>query len=422
MINPRRIAFNLILEWQDSQTFPNLALKNALRSVEDDRDRRFVTALVYGVVERKITLDHYISKCSDRPLERLSNTVRTALWLGIYQMFYLDVPHAAACDTTVKLIKATRQSQSAGFVNAVLRRCSREKEALLLLKKADFSVRYSIHPSLVELLLEQYGKERFVAMMEAFYAPDRTMYLYHNFKRCSESELLQALELNGVRLQKTDLPHLFLSASGFGVEATEAFANGWFHVVGYHSAKAALFMPKDANAIDLCAAPGGKTFVMATLTDKPIRACDVHLHKVRLLENAAARLGHANVQVILNDSAVYKDEWTETADFVLCDVPCSGLGIMGKKPDIKYKLSQNDDLLIIQRQILRNGAAYLRKGGRLVYSTCTLDRRENEEQVQLFLQENPDFKPDVELLKDGMETFFPEAGKDGFFIAVMKKG
>lgn len=422
MINPRRIAFNLIIEWLKSQTFPNLALKNALRTVEDDRDRRFITALVYGVVERKITLDHYISKCSDRPLERLSDAVRAALWLGIYQMFYLDIPHAAACDTTVDLIKATRQSQSAGFVNAVLRHCAREKESLLFLKKADFSVRYSINSSLVDLLLEQYGKEQFVAMMEAFSASDRSMYLYHNFKRCSEAELYQALEGHGIKLKKTDLPHLYLSESGFGVEATEAFSNGWFHVVGYHSAKAALFMPKDTETIDLCAAPGGKTFIMATLTAKTIRACDVHQHKVRLLENAAARLGHSNVQSVFNDGIVYREEWAETADFVLCDVPCSGLGIMGKKPDIKYKTSQNDDLLIIQRQILRNGAAYLRKGGRLVYSTCTLDYRENQDQIQRFLKENPDFKPDVEAMTDGMATFFPQMGRDGFFIAVMKKG
>ncbi len=419
MMNPRFIALKLLIDWEKRKTFPNLALKSELRSVASERDRRFISALVYGVVQRKITLDHFIAKCSERPIDRLSVDVRSALRMGIYQMFYLDVPDAAACDTTVSLFKGSR---SGGFVNAVLRRCAREKETLLLLKKVDFSVRYSIDPQLVDLLLEQYGKERFVAIMEEIAVPSRSIFLFHNTSIIDEAKFLRSMEEDGVMLSKTHLPHLFQAENGFAIEESDGYRMGWYHVVGLHSAETALLMPEGAEAIDLCAAPGGKTFVMAIGTKRVIRSCDIHPHKAELLEKAASRLHHSHVCALCKDATVLDVGWTESADFVLCDVPCSGLGIMGKKPDIKYKRYNSEEFTSVQFRILQNGAAYLRSGGRLVYSTCTLDRRENEDQIQRFLSENPEFSLDVAALPNGMVTYFPKNGADGFFIAALKKG
>ncbi len=422
-MEPRLIAYSLIEDWETKKTFPNLALKNALRSVADVRDRRFITAVVYGVVERKITLDHFLSQCSERRLEKLSPAVLSVLRMGLYQMFYMQIPASAACNTSVDLIKKRGMAHSAGFVNAVLRRCNREREALLALKKADFSVRYSILAELVDLMLEQYGKERFVAMMEGIRKADTSVYLFHNIKRGTAEDFLKMMQAEGVVLESTALSNLYRTTVGFSVDESPCFRDGWFHVVGRHSAEAALLMPKDcAQVMDLCAAPGGKTFIMAAMCNGTVRAFDVHPHKVSQLEKSAHRLGHKNVMAGLADASVFDARYAETADFVLCDVPCSGLGIMGKKPDIKYKKYRSEDFTVLQQKILQNGARYLKRGGRLVYSTCTIDRRENEQTVECFLKENPTFSYDTAAMDDGYKVYLPEQGADGFFIAVLKKG
>lgn len=423
MKTPREIAYNLIEEWESKSTFPNLALKNALRFVQNERDRRFITALVYGVVEKKITLDHFINCCSERKTPKIEVPVLSVLRMGIYQMFYMQVPASAACNTSVELIKQRGLARSAGYVNAVLRRCDREKETLLLLKKTDFSVRYSIDPHLVDILLEQYGKEAFVSIMENICMPDTAVYLYHNSKRGSEVEFLSLLSAENIDVASTDIPHLFKTAVGFSVENSAAYQNGWFHIVGYHSAQAAEYMPKSAKKVmDLCAAPGGKTFVMAAQTDGTVFSFDLHEHKVQNLQSSAKRLGHNNIVATTADSSVLMQEHSNSADFVLCDVPCSGLGMLGKKPDIKYKQYNSADFTDVQYQILEQGARYLKPGCRLVYSTCTIDRRENEELVDRFLQQNPAFTLDETAITNGRQTYLPKRGADGFFIAVLKKG
>ncbi len=423
MTEARRIAFQLIYEWETKQTFPNLALKSALRSVRDERDRRFITALVYGVVERKITLDHYLAQCSDRKAEGLSPAVRSALRMGIYQLFYMHIPASAACNTTVALLKQQGHAYSAGYVNAVLRRCDRERETLLQLKKADFSVRYSMDPALVDLLLAQYGKGTFVRIMDHLSQPSTDLYLFHNIKKCSVQQFLNRLEEEGVSLEPTDLPQLYRAKRGFPIEQSGAYRAGFYHIVGYHSALAALQVPKEAKRIlDLCAAPGGKTFVMAAVTDAEVIAFDLHPHKVEALKNNAARLGHLHVTARTGDSTRRIPSLENAAEFVLADVPCSGLGMLGKKPDIKYKYPDSERLTAIQKNILSNGASYLREGGILVYSTCTIDQRENEQIIQWFLDTHPEFTPEQTPSVPGQKTFLPLDGQDGFFIAVLKKG
>ena len=418
----RAIAYNLIRDWDESGEYPNLALKNALRTVGEERDRRFISAIVYGVVEKKITLDHFIQKCSSRPFEKISSAILNALRMGVYQMFYLDVPESAACNTTVEIVKTSGFSHSSGFVNAVLRRCAREKDELMLLKKADYSVRFSIAPQIVDLLLEQYGKETFLKIIEGIHLQDRSIYLFHNHRKCSESEFVVAMRDEGVEVEPSEIPHLFKASKGFSIETSNAYNKGLFHVIGLNSARAASLAPTDARVIlDLCAAPGGKTFVMAANTEAEMFSFDIHVHKVELMNKSAKRLGHHRITFLNGDSSVINPRFIEVADFVLCDVPCSGLGIMGKKPDIKYKDCDNTSLIETQYKILENGAQYLKKGGLLVYSTCTLDRRENENQVCRFLKEHLDFSLDQEVLKDGMKTYLPNGCEDGFFIAALRK-
>lgn len=419
----RAIALKLLIEYEERHTFPNLALKEALRKVEKERDRRFITALVYGVLERKITLDHFLSECCDKKLSSLSSSVLSALRMGVYQLFYMDIPPSAACNTSVMLAKSEGFSYSAGFINAILRRCIREKEQLMLLKKASFSVRYSILPFLVDLLLEQYGKETFIAIMEQGCKKEEYHYLFHNKKKCSEDAFFTALESEGISLEKTDLPHLYKTKTSFSVEGSKAYQKGLYHIIGYHSAMAALLIPANAKEIlDLCAAPGGKTFAMACRTDGMIRAYDLHPHKVQLLKKNAERMGHQNVLACLGNSSIFDPSLSESADFVLCDVPCSGLGMIGKKPDIKYKEYDGVELREIQGRILDNASKYLKAGGRLVYSTCTIDRRENEQQIERFLMVHPEFERDCSDFPNGEKLFLPNADGDGFYIAVLKKG
>lgn len=418
----RTIAYNLIRDWDEHAEYPNLALKNALRTVGDERDKRFISAIVYGVVEKKITLDHFISQCSARPLNKISPAILNALRMGIYQMFYLNIPESAACNTMVEIIKTSGFSHSSGFVNAVLRRCAREKDDLLLLKKTDYSVRFSIAPQIVDLLLEQYGKETFLKIIEGIETQDHSIYLFHNHCKGTEKDFISAMRNEGVELETSEIPHLFKASKGFSVEASAAYKSGWFHVIGVNSARAAALAPIDAKVIlDLCAAPGGKTFVMAANTDAKIFSFDIHPHKVDLMKKTATRLGHNNVSFVSGDSSILNPKLIDSADFVLCDVPCSGLGIMGKKPDIKYKDYDSVSLRETQYKILENGSQYLKKGCLLVYSTCTLDCRENEEQVDRFLKEHPDFHLDKTVFKNGMETYLPDGSTDGFFIAALRK-
>ena len=402
---------------------PLLYPLRGLRKVEKERDRRFITALVYGVLERKITLDHFLSQCCDKKLASLSPSVLSALRMGVYQLFYMDIPPSAACNTSVMLAKSEGFSYSAGLINAVLRRCIREKDQLMILKKASFSVRYSISPFLVDLLLEQYGKETFISIMENGCKKEEYLYLFHNKKKCSEDALLSALESEGISPEKADLPYLYKTKTSFSVEGSQAYQKGFYHIIGYHSAMAALLMPENAkNILDLCAAPGGKTVAMASRTNGRIRAYNVHPHKVQLLKKSAERMGHQNVSACLGDSSIYDPSLDESAEFILCDVPCSGLGMIGKKPDIKYKEYDGAELLEIQGKILENASKYLKAGGRLVYSTCTIDRRENEQQIERFLNTHPEFEKDYSDIANGETLFLPNADGDGFFIAVLKKG
>ncbi len=416
----RKIAYELINEWEEKSTFPNLALKNTLRAITDQRDRRFITALVYGVVERKITLDHFIEKCTDH--KKIESTIRSILRMGIYQMFYMNVPSSAACNTSVDLAKEVGFFRSCGLVNAVLRRCDREREELLLLKKASFSVRYSIAPQLVDLILNQYGKETFIAMMERESGSKNSIHLYHNIKRGSKSDFLKIMQQEGFELEETPSKHLYKVFGNYSPEHSAAFLDGWCHVVGPHSAKAALLLQAGAVGImDLCAAPGGKTYILASLTDETVEAFDIHPHKIHLLQKEAKRLGHNNIIVTQHDATQLMSEHLNKADFVLCDVPCSGLGMIFKKPDIKYKSYCSSEFTQKQYAILKNGARYLKSGGRLVYSTCTIDRRENEELIELFLEEHPTFSKDGSVLDQGEQLFLPVNGEDGFYIAVLKK-
>ena len=429
-----RLAAALALVRQEQNGYANLVLDAVLEKQPlDAREKAFASALFYGVVERLLTLDWALGRCLARPLEKLDAPVRSALRCGLYEARYMRTPAAAAVSEAVGLCRRLKKSSAAGLVNAVLRRA-----AALDPERAEFSdpvkalmVRYSVGRPVVELLLEQYPAEAEAILRSFFEKPPVT--LRCNTLRCTPAELCGRLAAEGVKAEPLALPGAVGAVFSGSPVATDCFANGLYHVQGLASQAAAVSLgaAPGQKVLDLCAAPGGKSLVLAQQMENTGRLyCrDAAENRLSLIRAALARCGVTNAEVAAGDAAEY-DPALAGADRVLCDVPCSGLGIIAKKPDIRYKsLAGGQALRDTQRKILANAARYLKKGGRLVYSTCTFDGRENGGIVRAFLAENPDFSlceapvclPGARS-EQGMLTLLPGiAGPDGFFIALLEK-
>lgn len=398
--------------------YANLVLGQALTAASlDGRDAAFASALFYGALERHRTLEYVIAAASGRPWERIDPACRGILLVASCQLLYMDkVPASAAVNEAVKQIKHTKKSYLGGFVNAVLRKIERDKSGFL--PPADRpDLVYSCEPTLIASLLSDYGEEAAFAVLEHSLIPAPTVLRVNPLKTTDEA-FLSALEADGREPTLAALHTVILGKPG-SLENTSWYRDGLFHVQSRASALAAEALeatPGD-RVLDCCAAPGGKTFTVAELMGDrgEIVAGDCHAHRVALIEAGAARLGLSSVHPRLLDAAAPHD--TGLFDRVLCDVPCSGLGMMAEKPDIKDKTTASfADLPPLQTAILTESASHLKPGGRLVYSTCTLRRAENEAVTAAFLAEHPAFR----LLSE--KTYFPHIdGTSGFYIAVMER-
>lgn len=430
MDNARQTALNILIEYDKLATFPNLSLKKHLRRLDSKRDCSFITALVYGVIEKRITLDYYISKVSSVKLKKINVCVLNILRLGLYQIIYMDTPVSAACNTSVELAKHNKQFKSAGFVNAILRRLSSiytDFEFDTKNVKEYLSLKYSVGNSVINKLYSIFGDDT-----EKFFTftPTKDLFIAVNTQKLSADELIIALALENITAQKTSIDGLLkIESGGFDIENLSAYKFGLFHVVGFASFAVAKLLHKNGckKIIDMCASPGGKTFAVAYFYDNNTKICafDLHEHKVQNLKSSCKRLGLANVEVSQGDGTELNDKLLNTADLILCDVPCSGLGVIHSKPDIKYNDIDFDSLTKTQSQILHNASKYLKSGGRLVYSTCTINPDENENVVIEFLKQNPDFEFENEnnlYNHKNTYTFLPHIDNtDGFFYAVLTK-
>ncbi|NBI09114.1 16S rRNA (cytosine(967)-C(5))-methyltransferase RsmB [Colidextribacter sp. OB.20] len=404
------------------------------------RDRALATQLCFGVLQNRILLDFYLSHFSNLPLKRMEGRVVEALRLGAYQMLFLDkIPHSAAVNTSVELTrKHCKNPRAAGMVNGILRNLERNRNSLPTIPQKDpvsyLSTLYS-HPEwLVGELLTALGSGETAKLLAANngQAPITAMV---NITKTTAEALTAVLEEEGVQVQ----PHpwlencLILSKTG-SLERLTAFGDGLFYVQDPASRLAAEALdPKpDMNVLDCCAAPGGKSFACAIGMEGrgEVISCDLHPHKKKLIRAGADRLGLRNVVPMTADGKVFRPEWENAFHRVLVDAPCSGLGVIRKKPDIRYKDPEPlKDLPRVQRAILDNAARYVRPGGVLVYSTCTLLRRENEDVALSFLADHPDFRAEgfplpeqVGDARTGMLTLWPHRqGTDGFFICKLRK-
>ena len=416
-------------------------LKKQLAAAKlDSRDAALATQLCFGVLQNQLLLDFYLSQFSNIALSRMEGKVLQALRLGAYQMLFLDrIPHSAAVNCSVEMTKRLcKNPRAAGMVNGILRSVERNLDHLPAIPNTDpvsyLSILYS-HPEwLVKEFCMTFGTEEGAKLLAADnHQPPMTVMV--NTLRGTAEQVAQ--RLTEQRVEVTPHPWLadclVLSKTG-DLEGLEAFREGLFYVQDPASRLAveAAEVRPGMRVLDCCAAPGGKSFAagIAMKNEGELISCDIHPHKKKLLQAGADRLGLSLLHPMTADGKVFRPEWEGAFDRVLVDAPCSGLGVIRKKPDIRYKDPEPlKGLPEVQRAILDNASRYVRPGGILLYSTCTLLPRENEEVVRWFLEGHKDFKAEAFTLPgpvgtaaDGLVTLLPHRhGTDGFFICRMRR-
>ena len=432
----RETALNALIACRKEGAWSNGVLKEYIqRDRLDPRDAGLATRLCYGVLQNQARLDFYLKQLLTGKLKDLHPVVRDILHLGLYQIYELDkIPDSAAVNESVALTKKyNKNPKAASLVNGVLRNAVRTKGTLK--EPVSYAEKYSHPDELISLLKQNLQKGKLESMLIADNAAPQTT-VQANTLRTTVDALQKRLEDQGV----TAMPHgwmpdcLVLSGTG-SLEQLPAFREGLFYVqdpASKLSVLCAKLPEENIRVLDCCSAPGGKSFAAALAMGGKgsITSCDVHEHKTALIQNGARRLGLSNITARQQDATETVPEWLNAMDVVICDAPCSGLGIIRKKPDIRYKnLKETEDLPALQRKILSNQANYVKPGGILMYSTCTVLRRENEDVVKAFLEERTDFylEPlDLPAVfpknESGMLTLIPgEYDTDGFFISRLRR-
>ena len=430
----RETALNALIACRKDGAWSNGVLKDYIkRDKLDSRDAALATRLCYGVLQNRQRLDFYLKQFLTGRLKDLHPLVRDILHLGLYQMKEMDkIPVSAAVNESVALTKKyNKNPKAASLVNGVLRNAAKKQ----WIEPVSYADRYSHPDELISLLKANLPKGTLEPMLIANNAaPDTTVQV--NTLRISREDLQKRLDGEKVTARPHSWMENCLVLSGTGsIENLPSFKEGLFYVqdpAAKLSVLCARLPQKDIRVLDCCSAPGGKSFAAAIAMEGKgqIISCDVHDHKVGLIGNGAERLGLANITARQQDATVFVPEWEETMDAVIADVPCSGLGIIRKKPDIRYKnLAQLQELPALQLAILENQSRYVKKGGLLLYSTCTVLKAENEEIVAAFLEKHGDFYLEPLALPDvfpknetGMLTLIPgQYDTDGFFICRLRR-
>ncbi len=432
----RETALNALMACRKNDAWSNGVLKEYIqRDRLDSRDAALATRLCYGVLQNRQKLDFYLQQLLTGKLRDLHPVVRDILHLGLYQLYEMDkIPDSAAVNESVTLTKKYQKNpKAASLVNGVLRNAVRTKGTLK--EPVSYADRYSHPEELISLLKKNLPKGTLEPMLQANNAsPEITVQV--NTLRTTAEELIRILEAQHVSARPHGWMENCLVLSGTGnLEHLPAFRQGLFYVQDPAAKLSVLCaqLPKEgAKVLDCCSAPGGKSFAAAMAMNGlgEITSCDVHPHKVALIENGAARLGLTNITARCQNATETVPEWVGNMDCVIADVPCSGLGIIRKKPDIRYKdLEEMKQLPQLQLAILSNQAHYVKPGGVLLYSTCTVLKAENEDVVDAFLKDHPDFVRENLTLPDvfpknenGMLTLIPgQYDTDGFFICRLRR-
>lgn len=451
-INEREIALDILMEVNEKEQYIHVLLNEALRKYQylEKNERAFISRLVKGTMERRLTLDYVINQVSSVRVNKMKPLIRNLMRMSVYQMMYMEqVPVSAVCNEAVKLAKKRKFNNLSGFVNGVLRNISRQLPQMEF--PDDYSIKYSVPQELVDMLIQAYGEKAVKLILESF-LKERTVSAVTNTVRISKKELAERLTAQGITVK--DAPYVkdaFILSDYNYLDDIQEFDEGLFNIQDVSSMLAGVIAApdKDSTVLDVCAAPGGKS-IFAALTmggTGRVISRDVSERKTEQIEENVERLGLGNVTVEVADAAMHNEVDDESADMLLADLPCSGLGIIGRKPDIKYNVSKDKiaGIVSLQRSILDSVCSYVKHGGYIVYSTCTLNPQENEENVRYIkskgfetvdisaslpdgLIEDAKKAGDVfydKLVKDaadGMLTLIPGVYEcDGFFVAKLKR-
>lgn len=436
MANARKEAINALIKIETEGGYSNIVVDKLLNvSGLEPRDKALATTIIYGTLERKLTLQYVIARYSKTPIKKLKPFILAALETALYQMIFMDkIPDSAAVNETVKLVRKSKFSGLSGFVNAVLRSFLRDdKKIEYPTERVKYlSVKYSVSEDIASLFYNQYGNEA-DEILEGFLGLEG-LSLKVNPLKISVSELKEKLsETAQVSVHPLHDEVLIVKGAG-SVRELYGYEKGYFHIQDTASALCARIVGAESGdrVLDVCAAPGGKSFSIAEgMGDNgEVLALDLYEHKVELIKKGAKRLGLKSVKSFVNDAEIYNEELGKF-NKVLCDLPCSGLGILGKKPEIRYKnVAFVDNLKLLQYHLLQSAKSYVKIGGNLYFSTCTLNEQENYGVVKRFLEENDEFEPleigqgiqksDKDMINT--LTLFPHIHKtDGFFISAFRR-
>ena len=419
-INIREISADTLIEILEHGQFSHIYLKAVLDKYGylEKSERAFITRLVNGTLERMIELDYIINSYSKTKVKKMKPLIRTIMRMGAFEIYYMDaVPDSATCNEYVKLAKKRGFAGLSGFVNGVLRSIARDKGNLNI---TDLSVKYSMPQWIVDKWNADYGEEQTKEILKGFFEPEE-LCIRVNLGKITRDELMNKLKAQDISVRICDNIPSALYMAGFNViSSIPEFNEGLFYIQDYSSQlvpyKAGI---KESDAVlDLCAAPGGKALHASELAAKgTVLARDLTEAKVALINENIQRTGATNVKAEQYDATVFDESSENKYDVVIADLPCSGLGIIRKKPDIKYNQTEESlaELVNLQARILENAARYVKAGGTLCYSTCTINKDENENQVENFLSSHKEFT-----IKN-CEQLLPDKNHDGFFICEMKK-
>lgn len=444
-VNEREVVLDMLLSLREGK-LSHTILKDTLDSYLylDKSSRGFITRLYEGTIEKRLYLDFIIDGYSKIPVKKMKPIIMLLLEMAVYQLFFMDrVPDSAAINEAVKLAKKRGFTGLSGFVNGVLRNIARNKENIALPDKNKdlikyLEIKYSTPRTVVEYLIKDYGNHEAEEILEAF--EEKRPLVARATK--NREELIKKLDAEGVRVSTdTIFPESLKILELDSLSYLESFEEGDFAIQDESSQFIGKIvgLPKGARVLDLCAAPGGKSLLFAEMEEvDEIISCDISESKTELIEENIRRIGTDKIRTMVNDASLYNPDFMDGFDLVICDLPCSGLGVMGRKRDIKYNVSIDKirELAILQKKILENAVRYVKKDGRLIYSTCTMTRAENEEnftfisefkgfsavdfsdKIRGYVDRYKDGERLVNEAKKGFIRLIPgELGTDGFFVS-----
>ena len=444
-VNEREVVLDMLLSLREGK-LSHTILKDTLDSYLylDKSSRGFITRLYEGTIEKRLYLDFIIDGYSKTPVKKMKPIIMLLLEMAVYQLFFMDrVPDSAAINEAVKLAKKRGLTGLSGFVNGVLRNITRNKENIALPDKNKdlikyLEIKYSTPRNVVEYLIKDYGREEAEAILEAF--EEKRPLVARATK--NREELIKKLDAEGVRVSTdTIFPESLKILELDSLSYLESFEEGDFVLQDESSQFIGKIvgLPKGARVLDLCAAPGGKSLLFAGMEEvDEIISCDISESKTELIEDNIRRIGTDKIRAMVNDASLYNPDFVDGFDLVICDLPCSGLGVMGRKRDIKYNVSIDKikELAKLQKKILENAVRYVKKDGRLIYSTCTMTKAENEEnftfisefkgfsavdfsdKIRGYVDRYKDGERLVNEAKKGFIRLIPgELGTDGFFVS-----